>query len=93
MGQLMSDAISYAKAGRTFPVPQVCAEVCLDPVLGSTRDVSLAPKKPVSLGITHSQTHPARFSIPIPPHRRYFLDFLSNAATSKTHSLRHSAAA
>src|SRR5712692_7152998 len=32
MGQLMSDAISYASAGRGFPVAQVYAEVCLHPV-------------------------------------------------------------
>src|SRR5712692_101016 len=32
MGQLMKDAISYASAGRGFPVAQVWAEVCLDPV-------------------------------------------------------------
>jgi hypothetical protein len=32
MGQLMSNAISYASTGPGFPVAQVCAEVCLDPV-------------------------------------------------------------
>ena len=32
MEQLMSDAISYASAGPGFPVAQVRAEVCLDPV-------------------------------------------------------------
>ena len=35
MGQLMSDAISFASAGRDFP--QLCAEVCLDPVSGAQR--------------------------------------------------------
>jgi hypothetical protein len=37
MGQLMSDAISYASTGRGFPVARVCAEVCLEGVSAAQR--------------------------------------------------------
>ena len=61
MGQLMSHAISYASAGRGFPVAQVCAEFCLDPV-SAAQEPLYRSGDPVFLGFPHSKTHPARFS-------------------------------
>jgi len=58
MGQLMSNAISYARAGRGFPFAQVCAELCLDPV-SAAPGVSLSLRTCCFLGFTHSKTHPA----------------------------------
>src|ERR1035438_213327 len=79
MGQLMNDAIKYA-AGRGFPVAHVCAEVCLDPV-SAAQGVSVSLRRCRFLRLPTLQTHPARFSQLHPFPSRYFLGFLSNAAT------------
>src|SRR5271156_5071411 len=57
MGQLMNNAINYASAGPGFPVAQVCAEVCPDPVL-AVRGVSLSIRRCGFLGFPHCKTHP-----------------------------------
>ena len=54
MGQFMSDAISYASAGRGFPVAQVCAEVCLDPV-SAPRGVPVSLRRCRLLGFPYCQ--------------------------------------
>jgi hypothetical protein len=55
----MSNAISYASVGPGFPVAQVCAEVCLDPVFGSARSVCIAPQMPFS-SASHITKHTLR---------------------------------
>jgi hypothetical protein len=81
MGQLMSDAISHARAGRGFPVAPVCMEVCLDPVAGTARDGCIAPETPFS-SASRIAKHLLRASpLSIPSNRRYFLGLLCNTVS------------
>jgi len=80
MGQLMKDAISYASAGRGFPVAQVWAEVCLDPV-PAAQGVSVSLRRCRFLGFPHCKTHPARFSHLHSLPSRYSLGLLSKTVS------------
>jgi putative transposase len=67
MGQLLSNAISYASTGSGFPVAQVCAEVCLDPVSAAHGVVCIAPQMPFSSASHITNTSCALFSAPSLP--------------------------
>jgi len=80
MGQLMSHAISYASAGRGFPVAQVCAN-SVSTRFRQRKSLCIAPEIPFS-SASRIPKHILRASpISIPSHRRYFLGFLSNTVT------------